>query len=76
MKYPNLGSRLNDLVVLVEEGEVTSEDAASDTPVHSGKSVAVTIYLYGNVDEIVSFLEDNGGDPRTWARTISKRICR
>ena len=32
--------------------------------VHSGESVAVTIYLTGNVAEVVSFLEDNGGDPR------------
>ena len=64
LKYPNLGSHLDGLVVQVEEGETTSEDAASDTPVHSGESVAVTIYLSGNVDEVVSFLEDNGGDPR------------
>jgi hypothetical protein len=28
------------------------------------ESVAVTIYLSGNVDEVVSFLEDNGGSPR------------
>ena len=26
--------------------------------------MAVTIYLTGSVDEVVSFLEDNGGDPR------------
>ena len=31
---------------------------------HSGESVAVTIYLTGNVDAVVSFLEDNDGDPR------------
>ena len=31
---------------------------------HSGASVAVTIYLSGNVDDVVTFLEDNGGDPR------------
>ena len=24
----------------------------------------MTFYLSGNVDEVVSFLEDNGGDPR------------
>ena len=33
-------------------------------PVHRAESVAVTIYLSGNMDEVVSFLEDNGGDPR------------
>ena len=36
LKYPNLGSHLDGLVVEVEEEETTSEDAASDTPVHSG----------------------------------------
>ena len=64
LKYPNLGSRLDQLVTGVGEGEATVEDAAGETPVHRGESVAVTIYLSGNVDEIVSFLEDNGGDPR------------
>ena len=64
LKYPNLGSHLDGLVVEVEEEETTSEDAASDTPVHSGESVAVTIHLSGSVDEVAAFLEDNGGDPR------------
>ena len=64
LKYPNLGSHLDGLVVQVEGGETASEDAASEAPVHSGESVAVTIYLTGNVDDVVSFLEDNGGDPR------------
>ena len=64
LNYPNLGSRLDQLVIRVEEGEATSQDAAGYTPVHSGESVAVTIYLSGNVDDVVSFLEENGGDPR------------
>ena len=64
LKYPNLGSRLDGLVAGVEAGQATAQDAAADTPVHSGESVAVTIYLTGNVDDVVSFLEDNGGDPR------------
>ena len=62
--YPNLGSHLDQLAARVEEGEATAQDAASDAPVHSGGSVAVTIYLSGNGDEVVKFLEDNGGDPR------------
>ena len=33
-------------------------------PVHQEASVAVTIYLSGNVDDVVKFLEDNGGSPR------------
>ena len=64
LNYPNLGSRLDGLVASMEAGQATAQDAVSDTPVHSGESVAVTIYLTGNVDDVVSFLEDNGGDPR------------
>ena len=64
LNYPNLGSRLDQLVAQVEEGEMSVEDAAGDAPVHRGESVAVTIYLSGNVDAVVSFLEDSGGSPR------------
>ena len=64
LKYPNLGSRLDGLVDSVEAGQATAEEAAADTPVHSGESVAVTIYLSGSVDGVVAFLEDNGGSPR------------
>ena len=64
LSYPNLGSGLDQLVASVEAGQATVQDAASNSPVHSGESVAVTIYLSGNLDEVVGFLEDNGGDPR------------
>ena len=64
LSYPNLGSHLDQLVASVEAGQATAQDAASNSPVHSGESVAVTIDLSGNVDGVVSFLEDNGGDPR------------
>ena len=64
LKYPNLGSMLNQMAARVEAGEATAEDAAADAPVHRAESVAVTIYLSGNVDEAVQFLEDFGGDPR------------
>ena len=40
------------------------EDAAADTAVHLGESVAVSIYLSGNVEDVVRFLEENGGDTR------------
>ena len=63
-QYPNLGSYLNQLVASVESGDLTDQDAASDSPIYSGGSVAVTIYLSSNVDGVVEFLEDNGGDPR------------
>ena len=61
LKYPNLGSRLDELVASVEAGQTT---AAEEAAVHSGALVAVTIYLSGGVDEVVAFLEENGGDPR------------
>ena len=68
MKYPNLGSRLDELVASVEAGETKAEQAASGSAVYNGAPVAVTIYLSGylsgNVDEVVAFLEENGGDPR------------
>ena len=64
LKYPNLGSRLDQLVAGVEHGEASTREAAEGAPVHQEESVAVTIYLSGNVDGVVSFLEDNGGSPR------------
>ena len=64
LKYPNLGSSLDLIVVSVEEGEVSAKEAAEDTLVHQEASVAVTIYLSGNLADVVSFLEDNGGSPR------------
>ena len=64
LSYTNLGSHLDQLAASVEAGQATAQVAASNSPVHSGESVAVTIYLTGNVEEVVSFLEDNGGDPR------------
>ena len=64
LKYPGLGSRLDGLVAKVEAGQATAQEAAADAPVHSGESVAVTIYLSGSVDGVVAFLEENGGDPR------------
>ena len=64
LKYPNLGSHLDQLVGQVEEGEATAEEAAGEAPMHREESVAVTIYLSGHVAEVVHFLEDNGGDPR------------
>ena len=63
-QYPNLGSQLNQLVASVEQGQLSAKQAAADSPIHSSDSVAVTIHLSGNVDDVVQFLGDNGGDPR------------
>ena len=64
LQYPNLGSHLNQLIASVEEGSLSPERAAADSPIHSGGSVAVAIFQTDNVDDVVEFLEDNGGDPR------------
>ena len=64
LRYPNLGSRLDGVVASVEAGETTAEQAAGGAAMHSGESVAVTFYLSGGVEEVVTFLEENGGDPR------------
>ena len=64
LKYPKLGSHLDQLVAGVEAGRDTAEEAAAETPVHRGGSVAVTIHLFGNADGVVAFLKDKGGDPR------------
>ena len=62
--YPVLGSQLNHSVAMVEGGQITEREAASQSPISSGGSVAVTVHLSGNIDDVVQFLEDNGGDPR------------
>ena len=64
LKYPNLGSSLNQMVDSFETGRSTAEEAAEGAAIHQGVSVAVTIHLSGNAEVMVKFLEDNGGDPR------------
>ena len=64
MKYPNLGSHLDQLVAQVEDEEMSEGEAAGQAAIHKEELVAVTIHLSGSVDDVVSFLEDNGGDPR------------
>ena len=64
LKYPNLGSNLDQLVASIKKGKTSAKEAAEDTPARREASVAVTIYLSGNVDEVVKFLQDNDGSPR------------
>ena len=64
LRYPNLGSHLDELVASVESGETTAEEAASSAAMHTGASIGVTIHLSDNVDHVVAFLQENGGDPR------------
>ena len=63
-RYPKVGSVLDDLIARVEAGEISAEDAAGEAPLHRGESVAVRVYLSGNVDGVVKFLQDNGVSPR------------
>ena len=64
LQYPSLGSHLNQMVSNVQEGRMAAREAAEGASVYSGESVAVTIHLSGHVDEVVTFLANNGGDPR------------
>ena len=63
--YPKLGSMLDQLVAEFETGDASARTADAGDPSPWESSVAVTIYLIpGNVDAVVSFLEDNGASPR------------
>ena len=64
LKYPNLGSNLDQLVASINKGKTSAKEAAEDAPARPEASVPVTIYLSGNLDEVVKFLEENGGLPR------------
>ena len=64
LKYPNLGYRLNDLVIRVEEGAASAQEAADGGTVQREGSVAVTVYLSGDVASMAGFLDNNGGDLR------------
>ena len=66
-KYPKLGSHLDRLAAGVGDGETSDGGASGKAAVHREEreeSVAVTVHLSGNVEDVVSFLEENGGDPR------------
>ena len=64
LTYPNLGSALDQLVAGMEKGKASAQEADRDASVNKGEPVAVTVHLSGNVDDVVSLLEDNGGSPR------------
>ena len=64
LTYPNLGSQLSVLAEAYEEGSASQSESAGQAAISRGGSVAVTIHLSGNVDDVVNFLVINGGDPR------------
>ena len=64
LAHPNLSTHLNYLADGYGSGQMSQQQAAGQAPIHSGESVAVTIYLDDHVSDVVSYLEDNGGDAR------------
>ena len=64
-QHPKLDSNLNRIVEQAQTGQFSAQAAAANAPVHSGASVAVTLYITeGYADAVREFLEANGGDPR------------
>ena len=59
---PTSALNLSGLAEGYEAGQFTQSQAASETAINSGGSIAVTIYLNANVDAVVRFLEDDGGN--------------
>ena len=64
LTYPKLGSNLDMLATSEKKEPAAPEDTTTDVVVHQEEPVAVTIYLSSNVENVVEFLENNGGDPR------------
>ena len=64
-QYPNMDSNLNRIVEQAQSGRLTAQAAAASAPIHSGASVAVTLYITeGYADAISGWLTDNGASPR------------
>ena len=64
LTHRNLGSHLDQLVAEHEESGDQAARGDDASGASESEPVAVTVYLSGNVDPVVQFLEDNGGDPR------------
>ena len=64
LTYPKLGSNLDRLATSGEKEPAAPEDTTADGAAHQEEPIAVTIYLSSNVENVVQFLENNGGDPR------------
>lgn len=64
-QYPNMDSNLNRIVERVQSGQFTAHAAAASAPIHSGASVAVTLYTdEGYTQDVWDWLEENGASPR------------
>ena len=49
------------MIARVEAGDISAEEVAAEAPLHQGEAVGVTIILSGNVEEVMDFLQANGG---------------
>ena len=64
-QYANMDSHLNSIVKQVQTGEFTAQAAAASAPVHSGESVAVTLFVTeGYAQDVWDWLERSGASPR------------
>ena len=64
-QYSNIDSNLNHIVQQAQSGQFTAQAAAANAPVHSGASVAVTLYTdEGYTQDVWDWLEESGADPR------------
>lgn len=64
LQYPNLGYALDQMVAETKTEGSSSQRTKGDAANSKPEPVAVSIYLSGHVDDVATFLEDNGGDPR------------
>ena len=64
IEYPNLGYALDQKVSQQQANSPSSRDQGENDGAGQPPVVPVIIHLSENVDSVVTFLEDNGGDPR------------
>ena len=64
-QYPNMDSNLNRIVEQAQSEQFTVQTAAASAPIHSGASVAVTLYtIESYTQDVWDWLEESGADPR------------
>ena len=65
LQYPNMDSHLNRIFERVQTGQFTAQAADANSPVRSGASVAVTLYVTeGYAQDLWDWLEESGASPR------------
>ena len=64
LTYPNLGSHLDAVVADYEGGRQSQRQAAEQSEVIQDGSIAVTVYLSGNVTAVEDYLDNNGASVR------------